>query len=78
MTDKVYITTETAEEAEHYHTSDCQGILAEHDRKEITEKWARANGATLCSFCSGNAYVQGPAQKLLEMDADDVLGGGKA
>lgn len=77
MTRKVFITAERAEKADTYHTSDCQSVQWS-DRKEITEKWARAKGATHCAFCSGTAYVQGPAQKLLEMDADDVLGGGKA
>lgn len=81
--DRVYITAETAKEADVYHTRENCHTLGRSDPTEISRGTAQHNGVTKCSMCTrfegGIGPQYGLARKLAEeLDADDVLGGGRA
>lgn len=82
-TDRVYISTEVAKDADVYHTRENCHTLGRSDPTEISRGTAQHNGAQKCSMCTRFEGGVGPqfglARKLAEeLDAEDVLDGGKA
>lgn len=83
MSERVWITTETTTEAEAYHRHPKRCLAAQKtELTEVSTKTCRENDAKLCGYCehldSDQIPTHGLAKKLLDMDVDDVLGGGNA
>lgn len=82
MTDHVYIATDIARKADHYHThTDCQSA-SDSTLTQIALGTAKNNALEKCGMCvrkDGEAGPQyGLAKELADTDVDDVLPGGQA
>lgn len=70
-TQRVYIATEIASAAAHYHTRRCQ-TLTDSTVTEISIHTARANALTKCRVCDGTAIRKGLAGDLAAMTPSEA------
>lgn len=77
MSERVYIVSKIARDADVYHTRESCLSLGRSDPAEITARTARLHDLRECSVCATDLTrpKAGLARTLDEMDPDDVLGG---